>query len=548
MSTLKAAARQAVVRRGRWINIWTLVLLSGLVLLGLGWSALLLRPEAQRNLGRDTNDNVRVYCAAGVAKPVQALIGQYNEKFNTKIEIARTGGSGELAGQIATEFEIGLSQPGDRGADLFISADDQLLDAAVAAGHILERFPLARQIPVIAVRADSDFEISTLADLVHSKVRFGIASSQAAVGKFSRLIAQQEHCLDALENKKKTESENVMTLAQSLVSGGLDAAIIWDTTVAQINQQSPQPLLKILANADPQNRMASKIEIGVVSTSIQPTAGLRLARFLTAPETGSSELQKFGFQTIPGDAWEEVPEVHVYFGSMFTPVLEEKVRQFATREGVNVYPRWEGCGKLVAAMKSIQDPSLFPDGYMACDLQFVQQVESQFETPTIVSSNEMVMAVSRQRGAAITRVDDLLTPGLRIGICDPEQSALGLLTQQVFSADPFAGWYQTIQQQASVTVDVGPTLISQLLAGGLDVAIVYRSNVEADPNARQQLKILSLDRSPLAKATQTWTVAKTSQHAQLMSRLFQMIRSSDSQDRFTANGFRWELPSDRSER
>ena len=82
---------------------------------------------------------VRVYCASGVAKPVEQIIQKYNQAFQTKIEIVRTGGSGELMGQIKTEFATELVG----GADLYITADDQMLakahdegvhDAAAAAG------------------------------------------------------------------------------------------------------------------------------------------------------------------------------------------------------------------------------------------------------------------------------------------------------------------------------------------------------------------------------------------------------------------------------
>ena len=38
----------------------------------------------------------------------------------------------------------------------------------------------------------------------------------------------------SLEERKATDAENVMTLAQALVAGSLNAAVIWDTTVSPV--------------------------------------------------------------------------------------------------------------------------------------------------------------------------------------------------------------------------------------------------------------------------------------------------------------------------
>ncbi len=528
-------------RSGRILGLGGLAAISLVSLLGLAWLALLMRPEARRVQATEGSDStVRIYCAAGVAKPVQLVAEKFIAEFGADVQIVRTGGSGELAGLIATEVQTGLADSGVFGADLFVSADDRLIDIALEQRRIAERFALARQVPVIAVLASSDCQVGSLSQLVDSGIRFGIASERAAVGRLVRQIAKKQGCLEPLEANKKTDAENVMTLAQSLVAGGLDAAIIWDTTVAQVNQGNESPILKTLAIVSSDPAAVSTIALGVVATSKNPTSALKFARYLTAAQTAGESWADFGFQPIAGDPWEEVPEVHLYFGSMFTPVLEESVRRFAQREGVNVYPRWEGCGKLVAAMKGIQDQSLFPDAYMACDLQFVQQVQSSFDTPIVLSTNELVLAVASQKKDSIRSVDGLAEPGLRIGICDPEQSALGMLTKEMFSQPPYSGWYDRLRAQASVTVDVGPTLVSQLLAGGLDVAIVYRSNVMADSNARSALTLVSLQDSNYSKATQSWTIAKQSKHDQLLGRLLEWITTAEKANAFRENGFSWQ--------
>ena len=251
---------------------------SCIAVVALALTALQLRSVATRAGG--LSEPVRVYCAARVANTVNRVIEQYNEAYSANVVIVRTGGSGELAGQIKTEFATNFTD----GADLYLTADDVLLNKAHEEGMIAERFPLASQRPVIAIRVDSPLQFDSISDLVDDdRVRFGIASQQAAVGKVVRKIALRENVLDRLEFDKTTEAENVLTLAQALTTGSLDAAIIWDTTVNQLNQVEDAPLLKIACFADLTNELNSSIAIGLLNSCDVPDY---CAKILSFPERG----------------------------------------------------------------------------------------------------------------------------------------------------------------------------------------------------------------------------------------------------------------------
>lgn len=543
-SSLRFGRSELVSRFGKVSGVLIAFVSSGLLLVALLILAIQIRPDAQRESSRRT---VRIYCAAGIAKPVEDVVSAYNAQYGTEVEIVRTGGSGELAGQITMEFETGLVG----GADIYITADDRLLDKTYQAGVIAERFPVAEQRPVIAVPVSNEIPIGSLREMVsNSEVKFGIASEQAAVGKLVRGVAFDLKVLDKLEERKATDAENVMTLAQALVAGSLDAAVIWDTTVSQVNQLGPDPVLKIAALVDASDQTKSEIALGVVSTTRSPTASLQFARFLTANQTGQPSFENYGFSFLAGDDWEQVPEIHLYCGSMFTPVIETAIREFAIREGVNLYPRWEGCGKLVAAMRSINDENLFPDAYLACDESFLLQVQEYFNDPVRLSRNEIVLAVSKTAPSNVESPLALANSNLRIGICDPEFSALGFLTRELLSqyssptGEPLnvlskkESLYQTIERQAAVKADVGPTLISQLVAGGLDAAFVYRSNLVADPETLQAVNVYSIaNDTAVGIATQPWAISKSTRNPVLMQRLYDWLDRAEIKERFKENGF-----------
>ena len=79
--------------------------------------------------------------------------------------------------------------------------------------------------------------------------------------------------------------------------------------------------------------------------------------------------------------------------------------------------------------------------------------------------------------------------------------------------------------------------------GGLDAAIVYRSNVLSNPENLERVEILEIGGADprLTKATQPWAVAKETDNAQLLGRLREALVSDTSRDAFTAVGFRWLL-------
>ena len=125
--------------------------------------------------------------------------------------------------------------------------------------------------------------------------------------------------------------------------------------------------------------------------------------------------------------WEESPQAVLFSGAMNRLALEETLRRFEEREGARLTRVYNGCGILVSQMKAGQ----LPDAYLACDLAFMGQVSDLFLEPLNVSRAGLVILTARGNPRDIRRLSDLARPGLRVGIANPEQSALGDLTVKV---------------------------------------------------------------------------------------------------------------------
>ena len=276
-----------VLRAGSASKLLIFALGSAIAVVVLSMAALNLRQADKKT----KFNSVRVYCAASVAKPVEQVIESYNREFGGNVEIVRIGGSGELAGQIKLEFETDVKL----AADLFVSADDALLGSALRSRVVAKRFPIAQQMPVIAVRVDSEIEVSSLKELISKDLKFGIASEHAAAGQMVRLLAGREGVLRELESRTATEAENVMTLAQALATGSLDAAVIWDTTIQQMNQTAEEDILRLAAFADQSKSAHGHIAIGLLAKSEASDSAQKFCQYLSSSTASESAFQQYGF-------------------------------------------------------------------------------------------------------------------------------------------------------------------------------------------------------------------------------------------------------------
>ncbi|MEM9416618.1 MAG: extracellular solute-binding protein [Planctomycetota bacterium] len=533
---LRGAANTAVV----------LVVCSIVALVVLVVAALALRGEAPLIQSDDSPTDtspLRLYCAAGVRPTVQKILDDYEQRYGVKVEV-HAHGSGTLFGQIKTESELG-SAP-----DLYLSAEDTYLDAGQETGVLAEVLPVGTQRPVLVVAPGNPLGITSLRDLADpaNEIDFGIANEGAAVGKKTRAIAEAMGIREAIETNRKTEQETVVALVDAVRVGALDAAVVWDTIAAMTDGvevvDDPHPAF---------DEHVSNIGVAVVATCDRPTEALRLARFITARDAGLATFADDGFEVVEGDTWAQNPRILFYSGSMFRAVFEDTITAFAEREGVTIDVQWAGCGKLVAQMDALLEtgvsPDQFPAAYLACDVQFYDMIQERdgqriFGESTVVSENDIVIAVAKGNPHNIQSPEDLLKPGVRLGVCHPTDSALGRLTLQMLSSERFNNIYGRVQEAKSVGVDTGPTLVSQIMTGGLDAVVVYRSNVLSSERNTEALDIVEIDDgdSGLARAIQPWSIAEMSEHKQLMQRLFEVLSSADSRERFESAGFHWRDP------
>lgn len=480
------------------------VLCLGAVAGGL-W--VVLKPSKSRG------GSVMVFCAAGLKKPVEEIAAAYQKETGVEVRL-QYGGTGTLLSQIK------VTQQGD----LLIAADDGALADAKKMDVTREEVRLVRQRPVLAVATGNPKQLTSLTALKQDGIKLALPNPEAAsIGRVTQKLLGAEW--DALAAKAAVMKPTVTEIAADLSLGAVDAAIVWDSVITQFKGLEKVELPELAGHQE----FATAT---VLKACKQPAEALKFARYLSAPEKGGATFKKQGFTPVPGDAWTAKPDLVIYSGSVNRAAIEKVLQDFATREGISISTVFNGCGILCAAMKTMEDSASpkYPDVYYACDLCFVPPVAHRFPEAVMLTEAEIVMAVPKGNPKNVQTLADLARPGLRVGLCNAEQSTLGFLTQSILKS---MNLLESVSKNASSQVPTGDFLVNQMRTGSLDAVVVYRINIMAKPDEFDAIP-LPADK---ARAVQPFAVRDDSPHKQLGRRLLAFLRQH--RESFEQAGFAW---------
>ena len=463
------------------------------------------------------------YAAAGIQAPVEAVIADYEEYYQqthgqpVRIDV-QYGGSGTLLSQLQVANE----------GDLYLAADESYIDRAREQGTVREAIPLAEMKPVIALASGVEGEINSLDDLLEGDFRIAIGVPEsAAIGRATKNVFEGMGRWEEFEDKITVTKPTVNDLANDVQIGSVDAAIVWDIIAQQFGLDYV---------SDPRlDEETQRVTVGIVASSEQPTAALHFARFLGAPDKGLARFEEHHFNVVEGDRWADTPEVNFFSGGVNRRAMEPILEAFQDREGVRVNTVFQGCGALNAQLETIrnQDPDFgFPDGYLLCDVYYLDPVRDWFEEGSMVSSTPIVIVTAKDNPHDIQSLEDLAKPGVRIVVGHPTHCTIGGLTERLFKAK---GLYEDIEPNIVERQPSSGMMVPPVVSGAADASLAYFSDTLPE---KDSLNVIHID-SEYAQAAQPFTVAHTSNHKQLMHRLYDFI--GQSEEIYEELGFGWTM-------
>ena len=524
LSTTRVSDR----RRGAVSNHAVMAIIGLLVLVSLG---VLLSQMGQvkpaKSAGGDetATTSLTFFCAAGIRKPVEAVAKRYLEEYGVQVNLDY-GGSNTLLSRIDTA----------KTGDLYLAADESYINSARKKGLVAESLSLARMKPVIAVADGNPKNITRIEDLLREDVRTVLGNpDQAAVGKRTRkLLKASGHWtkLEAMVRQTGTFQPTVPEVANTVKIGGADAAVIWNTTTKIVEGIEAIEVPEL-------DKGEVLVTVGVLTSAANPTESLKFARYLAASDRGLKEFRKFGFTPVEGDKWSETPELTFFCGSVNRRAVEQAIKNFQAREGVQVNTVFNGCGILTAQMKTITNKKLtgFPDTYMACDKYYLEIVDGLFQDAVEISDTEVVIAVPKGNPKQIQSLADLARPGVRVAVGQPDQCTIGVLTRQVLEAEKV---YEKVMANVVTQTATSALLIAPVSTGAADASLAYLTDTTAEAEKVDAVRITSA----AAKAIQPMGIAKTSRNKHLARRLIRAITQARSD--FEAAGFHWRFDADGS--
>lgn len=523
-------------RRGQVNALWLLLMAAVLI---IGAMVLLLNRETtnQHSTASDPDHpaTLTMYTAAGMRVGVEEIVAEYEAETGVHVDL-QFGGSNTLLNQLqVNKYET---------ADLYLAADDFYLAKAIELKLARETLPIGHQRPVIVTPKNSDKNITSIDDLIRHDVVVAMANpEQAAVGRVTKSLLESSTIngenaweqIEAAVTERGVFKPTVNDVANDLKLGAVDAGILWDTTVAMPKYRDDLQAVHVTQLDDPH-----LVGVAVLSSSPQPTEALKFARYLAGRNKGLPIFARYGLNPVEGDVWEEHPEITFYCGAVNRRALEDIVADFSQREGVTINTVYDGCGTLTGRMKTIdrQLPELgFPDVYMACDVYYLENVREWFQEAANVSDVEIVIAVPTG-STKVRTIDDLLKPGIRVAIGQPEQCTIGALTRKLLEKE---GLYDKLKEKQIAEGEVvvekpsSALLVPDVVTGHVDAAIAYITDVQVNSD---RVDIIRMN-SPLNLAIQPFSIARTSEHKYLVRRLYQQI--ADSPEAFESAGFRFRL-------
>ena len=458
------------------------------------------------------NKSLVVYCAVGLKPGVEQIARDYEDEYGVRIGV-QYGGSGSLLSSIRVT-KIG---------DLYLAADESYIDMAKSWDLIAEVQPIAFLMPVIAVAKGNPLNIISVKDLIREDVKLSLANPEsAAIGRMTKIMFEQSGDWEAVSDHTKVMKPTVNGICNDIKLGAVDAGIVWRSVAAMYSELES-------VTVPEWNQYKRPVSMGVLKGSKNPTETLKFMRYFSARDKGLKIFNSLGYEIVVGDKWEEKPQLLFYSGGVNRVAVENTIRAFEKREGVEVIRVYNGCGILVAQIKAGQKP----DAYLTCDVSFMNQVKSSFQDINTISATKIVIVTSKGNDKNINNLNDLTRSGLKVGVCNPQQSALGTLTKRMLQN---MGLWEGIFKNVVSQTPTADLLVNQLRVGGLDAAIVYQANTS---QVADKIDVVPIDMDH-AIAVQDMGININSDYKYLSRRLFSALTSEESMANYIENGFTWE--------
>jgi len=231
----------------------------------------------------------------------------------------------------------------------------------------------------------------------------------------------------------------------------------------------------------------------------------------------------------------ETKELLLYCGAGIRPAAEDLVESFGREYGVKIATNYAGSETLLSTIRLARQGDL----YMPGDKHYVKQARQEGMILSQKSVCYWIPTILVQKGNPknIRRLQDLLRPGLKLGLGDAKACAIGRTTKQILAKNNIT-WDEVEKNLKFQSLTVNE-LGMQIQAKSLDAVIVWDAMAQYYSDYGDQVPIV---REKNVLSTVDVGVLKFTEHRKLAEKFVDFLVSEQSQDIFEKHNYRTTPP------
>lgn len=233
---------------------------------------------------------------------------------------------------------------------------------------------------------------------------------------------------------------------------------------------------------------------------------------------------------LPG--WLMAAEITVFAGSASQPPLEEAARAFEELTGIQVVLHLGGSGTMLNQIRLSRTADLYIPG----SPDFMEKAK---KLELVDSSSEQILAylvpalnVVKGNPQRIQNLNDLLRPGLKIGIADPDAVCVGLYAVELLE---HAGLADEVRQNLTARVESCAKTAALIALQATDVTLGWREFSGWNPDKIES--ILLPPEQIVRLAYIPGALVKTAPHAEDAERFLAFLSSDQGREIFNRRGY-----------
>jgi len=357
--------------------------------------------------------------------------------------------------------------------------------------------------------------IKGLRDLAKPGLRLGLTDEN-----YSTLGHIAPHMFDKAGKRKEIEA-NVVTrtrmggeVANAVAIGNLDATIVWNAVIhlrrGKLDAVPIEPEFLLQPGVDAVTTATFgvvdmgciKVTIATLKCSKRLEAARAFAEYVASPQA-RDVFAAFGFSPAPPGSRRQAEAagaptkssqakaaapgatLHLYCGAGIRPPVAEAVEAFEKQAGIAVRCDFAGSGTLLSNIRAAKRGDL----YMPGDSGYVDLAE---KLGIIASRHDVcywapVILVPKGNPKGIRSLQDLVKPGVRLGVGNPDACAIGKIAVKLFEKNNIA--LDALKANTKVETLTVNELGIQVKIGQLDAAIVWDPVAAYYPDSTEAIAI-----------------------------------------------------------